>query len=828
MALPNIKKRNGNIVKFNIQEVEEKLTEIIKKDIIIQGQSTFNKENIYIKTVNPAVIISELKTQISQIPEISASKINSIIIDVCRNLAFKMGEGYDILAKRLYVENLHKRTPNCFSEYVKKCYYNVDKLTGKPNPQITKSIKLFVEKYYKYLDAIVDPDLDYIRSLDALLMLEDKYYAPLAGGKFERPQYRFMIMACDIFHEKVTCVEDIYTNIRDSYLLLAHNKFITGSPGIYNAGADSPSDKKNLQQDEKSENYREKRNLSSCFLGTSADTSKSLSETTSDVGSISKEGGGVGISLDNIRERGALLKSSGGMSNGVVEYIKILEAVIQYYRQPRRSGSIAVYLMVCHPEFVELLQSRCDEILHKIFIGANLRDVLFERAVKKLPWYFFSNQHPAHKLLYNSYGKTFTDEYNRLCENGAPTAHRVSFKDDGKTPKYTAMELIEFITECIQKKSVPYLLNMDVYNEHSNQKNLGIIKCSNLCTEIILYSDENQYACCIIGTINVATFYDEETKEFDWQDYTRSIGIATRYMNGMIDATGYPIYKAEISNKLHRPIALGIQGLADLFIKMGIEFGSKESRDLNIKLFESLYYHSIDESMKLAIHEGPYKSFRAGQTGIDHITGVNYKWTDSPASQGQLHPFYYPNAKFSGRYDFKQLAKNVQLKGLRNSQCIGNAPTASTSVITGVTECVEPIFNHVTLRRLDNKDLIVVNKYLLRQLTDMKRTDIIEQLREGKCDIQKTDLPQSFKNVFKSWRDIHPAIYQQMMIDRAPFIDQSISNNHYLLNDIGNKINPLQTIKNLMFEGYRSRLKTISYYFRQDVSASNKQNFGQL
>lgn len=827
MALPDIKKRNGKIVKFNVQEIEEKLTEIIKKDIVIPGQSTFNRENIYIKTVNPAVIISELKTQISQIQELSASKVNNIIIDVCRILSFKMGEGYDILAKRLYVENLHKRTPNCFSEYVKKCYYNVDKLSGTPNPQVTKSIKVFVDKYYKYLDTIVDSDLDYIHTLDALIMLEDKYYAPLAGGKCERPQYRYMLMACDNGHEKVTCPEDIYTNIRDFYLVRAHNKFIPGSPAIYNAGADSIIEN-HVDQDEKIEAKREKQNLSSCFLLCPADNSGSLTEFIATLALISKRGGGIGASLDNMRERGALLKSSGGTSNGIVEFLKIAETTINYYRQPRRSGSFAGYLQPYHPEFIDLLQARRDEVLHKIFIGANLRDVLFERALKGLPWYFFSNQHPAHKLLCNSYGKTFTDEYNRLCQNGAPTAHQASFKDDGKTPKYSAMDIINFIAECIQIKSVPYMLNMDVYNEHSNQKNLGLIKCSNLCTEIILYSDEHQYACCIIGTINVATFYDEETKQFDWQDYIKTIAIATRYLDGMIDSTGYPVYKTEISNKLHRPIALGIQGFADLLIKMDVAFDSKEAREMNIKLFESLYYHSIDESMKLSIHNGPYKSFRAGQTGIDPITKVNYKWSDSPTSQGQLHPFYYPDAKFTGRYDFKTLAKNVQLKGLRNSQCIGNAPTASTSVITGVTECVEPVFNHITLRRLDNKDLIVVNKYLLRRLTDMKRNDIIEQLRDGKCDLQKTDLPQSFKNTFKTWRDIHPAIYQQMMVDRAPFIDQSISNNHYLLNDLDNKINPLQTIKNLMFNAYKHRMKTISYYFRQDVSANNKQDFKQL
>ena len=827
MALPNIKKRNGNVVKFNIQEIEEKLTEIIKKDIVIKGQSTFNKENIYIKNVNIAVIISELKTQISNVNEISASKINNIIINVCRTLSFKMGEGYDILAKRLYVENLHRRTPNCFSEYIKRCYYNVDKISGKPNPLVKKAIKTFVDKYYKYLDAIVDPELDYIHNLDALVMLEDKYYSPLSSGKCERPQYRYMLMACANWYQKVNDEKDIDIYIKDSYLIRAHNKFIPGSPAIYNAGTDDIVETLNHNtagQDEK----REDGNLSSCFLMTPADNSRSLSELTKDIAFISKRGGGLGVSLNLMRERGALLKSSGGTSNGVVEFIKILEKVIDYYRQPRRSGSIAVYLDVYHPEFVELLQARRDEVLHKIFIGCNIRDVLLERALKGLPWYFFSNQHPANEILYNSYGKTFTDAYNKLCENGAPTAHRNSFKDDGKTPKYTAMQIVDYLAECIQIKSVPYLLNMDVYNEHSNQKNLGLIRCSNLCTEIILYSDEHQYACCIIGTINVATFYDEDTKQFDWDDYIKSVGIATRYLDAMIDATGYPVYKTEISNKMHRPIALGIQGFADLMIKMGIEFGSKECRDMNIKLFESLYYHSIEESMKLAIHNGPYKSFRAGQTGIDPITKVNYKWSDSPTSQGQLHPFYYPNAKFSGRYDFKALAKNVQIKGLRNSQCIGNAPTASTSVITGVTECVEPIFNHITLRRLDNKDLIVVNKYLLRQLTDMKRNDIIEQLREGKCDLQQTDLPQSFKNVFKTWHDIHPAVYQQMMIDRAPFIDQSISNNHYLLNDIDNKINPLQTIKNLMFNAYRSRIKTISYYFRQDVSAKNKQNFKQL
>jgi ribonucleoside-diphosphate reductase subunit M1 len=635
-------------------------------------------------------------------------------------------------------------------------------------------------------------------------------------------------MACDIGYEKVNNAKDIDIYIKDFYLVRAHNKFIPGSPAIYNEGSDKPVENNN-EQDEKMDNTkRVKKNLSSCFLLTAADNSDSLTEICSNVALISKDGGGVGLHVGNMRERGAILKSSGGVSNGIVEYIKILETIIKYYRQPRRSGSIATYYEPYGPEFVELLQARVDEVLHKIFIGANLCDVLFERALKGLPWYFFSNQHPAHKLLYNSYGKVFTAEYNRLCENGAPTAHKNSFNDDGKTAKYTAMDIINFLAVCIQKKSVPYLLNRDVYNEHSNQKNLGIINCSNLCTEIILYSDKDQIACCIIGTINVATFYDEDTKQFDWQDFIRTVGIATRYLDGMIDSTGYPVYKAEISNKLHRPIALGIQGLADLFIKMDIEFGSKESRDMNIKLFESLYYHSIEESMKLAIHNGPYKSFRAGQTGIDTITKVNYKWTDSPTSQGQLHPFYYPNVKYSGRYDFTLLAKNVKIKGLRNSQCIGNAPTASTSVITGVTECVEPILNHITLRRLDNKDMIVVNKYLLRRLTEMKRNDIIEQLREGKCDLQKTDLPQSFKDVFKTWKDIHPAVYQQMMIDRAPFIDQSISNNHYLLSDLDNKINPLQTIKNLMFEAYRARLKTISYYFRQDVSSGKKQNFKQL
>ncbi|CAI5755803.1 unnamed protein product [Candida verbasci] len=675
---------------------------------------------------------------------------------------------YSILAGRIEAKNLQQQIPYAFSE-------NVERLRNyKPNKKNSYSpisLKFYntVIKHKTFFDSLIDLTRDYEFTYFGIKTLENSYLLKTNGEIAESPQFLFLRVAIGIHFDDLHSVEETYT-------LMSQKYFIHASPTLYNAGCEF--------------NY-----LSSCFLLAMQDDSiDGIFKTLHQSALISKASGGIGIHVHNIRSSGSYIAGTNGTSNGLVPMLRVFNNTARYVDQGggKRPGAFAIYIEPWHADIFSVLDMKKnhgnDEMRTRdLFYGLWIPDLFMQRVKQNGDWSLFS---PNDAMgLSDVYG----DEFNELYEK---------FESENLAVKtIKAQKLWLAILESQTETGGPYMLYKDACNLKSNQKNLGTIKSSNLCCEIIEYSSPEETAVCNLASIALPSFVKSEDDfvEFDFEKLHSITKVVTRNLNKIIDVTKYPTESAEKSNKKHRPIALGVQGLADTFLELRLPFDSSEAKVLNIQIFETIYHAAIEASTELSITEGHYETFEG-----------------SPASKGILQ-FDLWNHQPSDLYqDWGQLKDNVQRFGLRNSLLVAPMPTASTSQILGFNECFEPYTSNLYNRRVLSGEFQVVNKYLIKDLIDL---DLWNSAMRSKIMIENGSIqnikgiPEDLKKLYKTVWELSQKVIIDMAADRGKFIDQSQSMNIHLQNPTFGKLTSCH------FYAWEKGLKTGMYYLRTQAAS---------
>jgi len=586
------------------------------------------------------------------------------------------------------------------------------------------------------------------------------------GEVVERPQHMLMRAAVGI-HGK-----DIVSAI-ETYTLMSEKWFIHATPTLFNAGTPKPQ-------------------LSSCFLLSMTDDSiPGIFETLSRCAKISQSAGGIGISVHNVRAKGSYIKGTGGTSNGIIPMLKVFNDTARYVDQGggKRKGAFAVYLEPWHADifdFLDLKKNHGKEELRArdLFYAMWVPDLFMERVKDNGKWSLFCpNEAPG---LHECYGSEFVALYHK-------------YETEGRARKtINAQDLWFAILESQIETGTPYILYKDACNNKSNQKNLGTIKSSNLCTEIIEYTAPDEVAVCNLASISLSKFVAEDKKSFDFEKLHDITKVITRNLNKIIDINYYPIPEAQNSNFRHRPIGIGVQGLADAFILMRMPFDSDEAKKLNTDIFETIYNAALEESCALAQKDGSYQTF-AG----------------SPTSNGILQFDMWGIDPGQSRYDWKKLKEDIKTKGLRNSLLLAPMPTASTSQILGNNECFEPYTSNIYTRRTLSGEYIIVNKHLLKDLTRLGlwNDELKQKLMAANGSVANIpEIPAELKALYKTVYEISQKIIIDQAADRGAFICQSQSLNLFVENPNFAKLSSMH------FYGWQKGLKTGMYYLRSKAA----------
>lgn len=666
---------------------------------------------------------------------------------------------YALLAARIAISNLHKNTNKSFSETMEALYHYIDPATNKKAGLIGDTTMEIIRANADQLDSAIIYDRDYSFDYFGFKTLERSYLLRMEGRVVERPQHMLMRASVGIHGEDIT-------SAIETYHLMSEKWFIHATPTLFNAGTPKPQ-------------------LSSCFLLSMVDDSiPGIFETLSRCAKISQSAGGIGLSIHNIRATGSYIKGTGGTSNGIIPMLKVFNDTARYVDQGggKRKGAFAVYLEPWHADildFLELKKNHGKEELRArdLFYALWIPDLFMERVKNDEQWSLFCpNECPG---LYDSYGGEFEALYHK-------------YEQEGRARKVIrAQDIWSSIISSQIETGTPYMLYKDAANKKSNQKNLGTIRSSNLCTEILEYTSADEVAVCNLASIALPKFVEDGTFNFDkLVEITR---VITRNLNRVIDINYYPIPEARNSNLRHRPIGIGVQGLADAFILMGFAFDSPEARQLNRDIFEAIYYGAVSESNAIARSEGHYESFPG-----------------SPASQGELQ-FDLWGVDPSDRWDWTGLKASIKQHGLRNSLLLAPMPTASTSQILGNNECIEPYTSNIYTRRTLSGEYIVVNKHLLNDLIrlDLWNDDMKEMLIASNGSIQQIPgIPAELKERYKTVWEISQKALIDMAADRGAFICQSQSLNLFVESPNMGKLSSMH------FYAWQKGLKTGMYYLR--------------
>jgi len=666
---------------------------------------------------------------------------------------------YALLAARIAVSNLHKETKKSFSDTIHDLYNYVDPKTMQPAGLIGKETHDIVMRYADKLDSAIIYDRDYSFDYFGFKTLERSYLLRMYGQVAERPQHMLMRAAVGIHGEDIT-------SAIETYELMSEKWFIHATPTLFNAGTPKPQ-------------------LSSCFLLSMTDDSISgIFETLGRCAKISQSAGGVGLSIHNIRAQGSYIKGTGGTSNGIIPMLRVFNDTARYVDQGggKRKGAFAVYLEPWHSdifEFLELKKNNGKEEVRArdLFYAMWIPDLFMERVKADSSWSLFCpNESPG---LYDTYGEEFNKLYTR-------------YEKEGKARKVIrAQDLWFAILESQIETGTPYILYKDAANQKSNQKNLGTIRSSNLCTEILEYTSADEVAVCNLASISLPKYITG--KVFDHQKLMEITQVITRNLNKIIDINYYPIPEARNSNFRHRPIGIGVQGLADAFILMGFAFDSDEARQLNREIFETIYYGALVESCALAEMNGAYETFQG-----------------SPSSKGILQYDMW-NVTPTTRWNWVDLKMKIKKHGLRNSLLLAPMPTASTSQILGNNECFEPYTSNIYTRRTLSGEYVVVNKHLLNDLVNLGlwTKEIREKIIASNGSIQHImEIPQQLRDLYKTAWELSQKVLIDMSADRGAFICQSQSLNLFVENANFAKLSSMH------FYGWSKGLKTGMYYLR--------------
>ena len=666
---------------------------------------------------------------------------------------------YALLASRIAVSNLHKNTKKSFSETVTDLYEYIDPKTNEKAPLISDEVYDVIMKNADVFDSTIIYDRDFRYDFFGFKTLERSYLLKLNGEVAERPQQMLMRVAVGIHKEDIDSAIETYNYMSEGW-------FTHATPTLFNSGTPKPQ-------------------MSSCFLLTTKEDSISgIYDTLKQCAQISQSAGGIGLSIHDIRATGSYIKGTNGTSNGVVPMLRVFNDTARYVDQGggKRKGSFAIYVEPWHADIFDFLDlkknhGKEEQRARDLFYALWIPDLFMKRVEENGDWTLMCpNECPG---LSDTYGKKFEKLYKK-------------YESEGKGRKtIKAQELWFKILESQIETGTPYMLYKDAANEKSNQKNLGTIKSSNLCTEIIEYTAPDEVAVCNLASIALPKFVVDG--KFDHEKLFNVTYRVTKNLDKVIDANYYPVAEARNSNMRHRPIGIGVQGLADAFILMRHAFDSAEAKQLNKEIFETIYYAALTASKDLAIENGPYET-----------------WKGSPISEGTFQ-FDMWKVKPTDRWEWDLLREEVKKHGVRNSLLLAPMPTASTAQILGNNECFEPYTSNIYTRRVLSGEFIIVNKHLLRDLVKLGiwNDRLKNKLMASNGSIQKIDeIPDNIKELYKTAWEISQKEILDMAADRGAYIDQSQSLNIFMENANFAKLTSMH------FYGWKAGLKTGMYYLR--------------
>ena len=692
---------------------------------------------------------------------VTTSELDNLAAEIAATMTTAHPD-YAKLAARISVSNLHKNTKKSFSETMTDLYEYINPRTGKKAPLLSDEVYKVINDNADKLDSTIIYNRDFGYDYFGFKTLERSYLLKLNGQIAERPQHMLMRVSIGIH------MDDLDAAI-ETYELMSKKYFTHATPTLFNSGTPKPQ-------------------MSSCFLLTMKDDSiDGIYDTLKQTAKISQSAGGIGLAIHNIRATGSYIAGTNGTSNGIVPMLRVYNDTARYVDQGggKRKGSFAMYLEPWHADifdFLDLKKNHGKEEMRArdLFYAMWIPDLFMKRVQEDAEWTLMCpNECPG---LFDTYGEDFEEKY---------TAYEAQQKGR-KTIK--ARELWEKILESQIETGTPYMLYKDAANRKSNQKNLGTIRSSNLCTEILEYTSPDEVAVCNLASIALPMFVKDGA--FDHKELFKVTKRVTKNLNRVIDRNYYPVIEAQNSNFRHRPVGLGVQGLADTFIKLRLPFTSDEAKQLNQDIFETLYFAAVTASMEEAKQDGPYETYKG-----------------SPISKGEFQHNMWgiKDDELSGRWNWENLRKKVLKHGVRNSLLVAPMPTASTSQILGNNEAFEPYTSNIYTRRVLSGEFIVVNKHLLEDLVQLGLwdEDLKQEIMRANGSIQHIEqIPQELKELYKTVWELSMKDIIDMARHRGYFIDQSQSLNLFMEDATFAKLTSMH------FYAWKSGLKTGMYYLR--------------
>ncbi|MDQ1167661.1 ribonucleoside-diphosphate reductase subunit alpha [Flavobacterium sp. SORGH_AS_0622] len=692
---------------------------------------------------------------------VSTSELDNLAAETAASMTIAHPD-YAQLAARVAISNLHSNTKKSFSETMKDMYHYVNPRNGQDAPLIADDVFKVIQENAAFLDSHIIYTRDFNYDYFGFKTLERSYLLKINGKIVERPQHMLMRVSVGIH------LDDLKSVI-ETYDLMSKKFFTHATPTLFNAGTPKPQ-------------------MSSCFLLAMQDDSiDGIYDTLKQTAKISQSAGGIGLSIHNVRATGSYIRGTNGTSNGIVPMLRVFNDTARYVDQGggKRKGSFAIYIETWHADifdFLDLKKNTGKEEMRArdLFFAMWTSDLFMKRVQEDSTWTLMCpNECPG---LYDVYG----DEFEALYTD-------YEFRGKGRKT-IRARELWEKILESQIETGTPYMLYKDAANRKSNHKNLGTIRSSNLCTEIMEFTSKDEIAVCNLASISLPMFI--ENGKFDHEALYNVTKRVTRNLNKVIDRNYYPVKEAENSNMRHRPVGLGVQGLADAFIMLRMPFTSDEAKKLNQEIFETLYFAAVTASMEMAKEEGPYSTFEG-----------------SPMSKGefQYNMWGMKDEELSGRWDWASLRKEVVEHGVRNSLLVAPMPTASTSQILGNNEAFEPYTSNIYTRRVLSGEFIVVNKHLLEDLVKLGlwNEDLKQEIMRHNGSVQNIDkIPQDLKDLYKTVWEMSMKDIIDMSRQRGYFIDQSQSLNLFMQDANYSKLTSMH------FYAWQSGLKTGMYYLR--------------
>jgi len=783
-----VTKRNGEL-----QEVAfDKILERVKK-LGQEAEIHINYSSLVMKVIDQLY------------DKIPTAKIDELAAEQCASLSTNHPD-YATLAARIIISNHQKNTDPVFSN-VMMTLHEFTNLKGENKPLVSQMLWDFTDKHSEALNAMIDHERDYLIDYFGFKTLERAYLFRVNNIVVERIQHMWMRVAVGIHGDLNSNNQDKCLRlIKETYDLMSQKFFTHATPTLFNAGTPRPQ-------------------LSSCYLiGMEDDSLKGIYNTLHDCAMISKYAGGIGLHIHNIRAKGTHIQGTNGTSNGLVPMLRVFNNTARYVDQGggKRNGSFAIYLEPWHAdieEFLEMRKNHGDEEMkaRDLFYAIWVSDLFMERVKENAKWSLLCpHECPG---LSDVYG----DKFNMLYEK---------YENEGKARKtVNARDLWFKILDAQMETGTPYILYKDAANRKTNQQNLGTIKSSNLCCEIMEYSDANETAVCNLASIALPVFVNEKTKQFDYEKLHEVAKVVTNNLNKVIDVNFYPTEKTKRSNLKHRPIGIGVQGLADTFVLMDMPFHSDEAKEVNKLIFETIYHAALERSNEIVIER--VKSIENGKNisrlfneyeiefyrDSEKCYCAYSTFNGSPASQGVLQ-FDMWGVTPSNRYNWDSLKESIKLYGLRNSLLVAPMPTASTSQILGFNECFEPFTSNLYSRRTLAGEFVVVNKYLMKELISLGlwNEQIKNNIIANKGSVQQlTILPEHIKNKYKIVWEMPMKHLIDMAADRGAFICQSQSLNLWMEDPTYNSLTSMH------FYSWKKGLKTGIYYLRRKAKHQAQQ-----